>query len=208
MGLILGSGSFTRFMVNGEFQKDNLEEIQSSISRFAFRKLDDFSEEKRSVGWVNILNMFEAGFEDRNFFKHPYIAMSLRVDVRNVPGKALKQYCVEAENEMKQNEDIEVLSKRQRKDIKEWVLRSLLKRAIPRSNTYDMVWNTDTSMLYFGATGTKLCDEFSEYFLKTFQLDLSSVFPYTLGHQVLEKENMNPGLLDVLRESDLVEVDE
>ena len=208
MGLILGSASFTRFMVNGEFQKENLEEIQNSISRFAFRNLDDFTEEERSVGWVNILNMFETDFEDRNFFKHPYIALSLRVDVRNVPRKALKQYCVEAENELKQNEDLEVLSKRQRRDIKEWVSRSLLKRAIPRSNTYDMVWNTETSMLYFGAVSTTLCDEFAEYFLKTFDLTLSSVFPYSLAYQILEDEDMNPELLDGLRDSSFVEVKE
>jgi len=206
MGLISGSGSFTRFVVNVEFQKDNLEEIQNSVSRFAFHNLDDFTEEERSIGWVDILNMFDTDFEDRDFFKHPYIALSFRVDVRSVPRKALRQYCVEAENELKQNEDLEVLSKRQKKDIKEWVFRSLLKRAIPRSNTYDMVWNTETSILYFGATSTKLCDEFAEHFLKTFDLNLSSVFPYSLGYQMLEKENINPELLDSLRDFGFVEV--
>ena len=108
--------------------------------------------------------------------------------------------------ELKHNEDLEVLSKRQRKDIKEWVWRSLLKRAIPQSNTYDMVWNTETSMLYFGSTGTKICDEFSEHFLKTFELDLSSLFPYSLAYQMLEDEEINPELLDDLRESSFAKV--
>ena len=120
----------------------------------------------------------------------------------------MKQYCMEAENELKQNEDLEVLSKRQKKDIKEWVSRSLLKRAIPRSNTYDMVWNTETSMLYFGATSAKLCDEFAEHFLKTFEFNLSPVFPYSLGQQILEKADINPDVLDGLKDSSFVEVEE
>ena len=208
MGLILGSGSFTRFMVNGEFQRDNLEKIQKSVSRFTFRPLDDFSEEERSVGWVKILNMYDTDFDDLDFFKYPYIALSLRVDVRKVPRKALKQYCVEAENELKQSEDLEVLSKHQRREIKSWVYRSLLKRAIPRSSTYDMVWNTETSMLFFGSTSTKLCDEFAEHFLKTFDLNLSSVFPHSLAYQMLEKVDKNPELLDTIRDTSFVEVNE
>ncbi|MBW1863292.1 MAG: recombination-associated protein RdgC [Deltaproteobacteria bacterium] len=201
MGLLRGSASFSRFFVNGGLSENYLEEFTEKIARFSFRNLDEHSDEERSTGWVNIMDIFDTDFGGKEFFMHPYIALSWRVDVRKVPPNALKQHCIEAEKEIKRAENLEYLPKGKLKELENFIWHQLLKRAIPRTNTYDIIWNLDTSMLIFGSNSNKLCDEFAETFFKTFDLTLSPVFPYSLAYRYLETESADPKLLDAVRAS-------
>jgi DNA recombination-dependent growth factor C len=139
MGLISGSGSFTRYLADGTLSENFLESLSEKIARYSFRGLDEKSINERSVGWVNIMDMFDNRFAGLEFLKEPYIAISLRVDERKIPSTALKQYCLEAEEKIKEAENLEYLPKRRRSDIREGVRLRLLKRAIPVSRTYDMI---------------------------------------------------------------------
>jgi len=199
MGLLRGSASFSRYFVNGTPPEDYPDKYIDSIIRYSFRDFDEHSDQDRSTGWVNVMNIFDTEFEQKQFHMHPYLSLSFRVDTRKVPSSALKQHCLEAENRIKVMENLEYLSKERRREIKEMTLSQLLKRAIPRTNTYDMIWNIRTSMLVFGATSGRICDEFAELFFKTFGLNLSPVFPYSLAGVNLEKQGIDPGVLDSIR---------
>lgn len=199
MGLIYGSGSFTRFLVQGPLPKDHPQDFSKRISRFAFQKIDEASEQERSVGWVNIMDVFDNRLASMEFLKEPCIALSWRVDVRRVPKKALLQYCREAEERAKESEGIEFLSKKRREEIRETVRVRLLKRAIPVAQTYDMIWNLHASALIFGSVSNKLCDEFAEFFLQCFDLRLQPLFPHRAALQILQKEGMDATLLDTLK---------
>ncbi len=85
MGLISGSGSFTRYIVEGELEDNFLGTLFERISPYLFRDLDENSLEGRSMGWVNIMDMFDSRFSALEFLKEPYIAMTLRIDERKVP---------------------------------------------------------------------------------------------------------------------------
>ena len=205
MGLISGSGSFSRYRVKGELPKDFIEGLDDRIGRHTFQNLAEDSARERSSGWVNVMDMFDSRFSELEFLKEPYIAMSVRVDERKIPATAIKQYCLEAEERIKSNENLDFLAKRRRADIKEGVKLRLLKRAIPVSKVYDMVWNYTTGQVVFGGTNTKLCDEFQELFLKTFDLHLLAMCPYTLGCGFLEKKGDSPDLIDGLSPSNIWE---
>ncbi|MFH1243017.1 MAG: recombination-associated protein RdgC [Pseudomonadota bacterium] len=198
MGLINASGSFTRYLVEGPIPEDYPEEFAKRIARYAFRYLDDSSQDERSVGWVSILDTLDSSFPGREYFKEPYLALSWRVDRRGVPSQALNQHCRESERKIKEAESLEYLPRARRQEIREIVKARLLSRAIPRTQCYDMIWNLQTGVLIFGATGSKLCDEFAEFFFSCFDLHLKSIFPHFLASQVLEREGMAPDLLDGL----------
>jgi len=198
MGLISGSGSLTRYLADGALPGNFMEVLSERIARYSFRNLDEKSIDERSVGWVNVMDMFDNRFVGLEFLKEPYVTMSLRIDDRKIPATALKQYCLEAEEKIKKDENLEYLSKRRRSDIKDAVRIRLLKRAIPVSRTYDMVWNYNTALVMFGSTTNRLCDEFMEFFLRTFDIQLQAICPYTLGCRFLEKEGASPDLLDGL----------
>jgi DNA recombination-dependent growth factor C len=203
MGLLYGSGSFTRYRVDGPVPEDYLEDFPGRIARFAFRTIDETSEQERSAGWVNIMDTFDSRFRSMEFLKEPCLAMAWRMDVRRVPSKTLKQYCRETEEKIKEAEEMEFLPKKRRQEIRDAVKAALIKRAIPRSNTYDMIWNLPTSMVLFGSISAKVGDEFTEFFLQCFGLHLKAVFPYSMALRILEKEEMDPALLDDLRPSPL-----
>jgi len=204
MGLLRGSAGFTRFFVEGSLSENYLEEFVEQIERFSFRILDESSSAERSTGWVNIMDIFDTAFDEKGFFMHPYIALSWRVDVRRVPRNALKQNCLEAEKKIMSAENLEYLPKEKRKELKDFIWHQLLKRAIPRTNTYDVIWNLNTSLVIFGSTGDKLCDEFAEFFSKTFDLTLSSLFPYSLAYRYLEKDGLDPKPLDTISSSNFM----
>jgi DNA recombination-dependent growth factor C len=205
MGLISGSGSFTRYQVKGSPAENFMEGLADKIGHNAFRNLTEDSTRERSTGWVNVMDMFDNRFQALEFLKEPYIAMSLRVDERKIPATAIKQYCLEAEEKIKVAENLDFLPKRRRADIKEGVKLRLLKRAIPGSRVFDMVWNYSNGNVLFGSTNTKLCDEFQELFLKTFDLHLLAMCPYTLGSGFLEKKGDSPDLMDSLSPSNIWE---
>ena len=79
----------------------------------------------------------------------------------------------------------------------------LIRRAIPRSKTYDMIWNLHTSVVLFGSTSAGVGDEFTEFFLQCFGLPLKAVFPYSIASRVLESEGKDPALLEGLAPSSL-----
>jgi DNA recombination-dependent growth factor C len=201
VGLLYGSGSFTRFVVEGPLPQDYLEEFPKRISRFSFRTIDEASDQERSTGWVNALDIFDSRFAAMEYLKEPCIVLSWRVDVRKVPAKALKQSCREAEEKIRVSEKVEFLSKKRRREIMEGVQAALMRRAIPSSQAYDMIWNLQTGLVIFGAVSNKVCDEFSEFFLQCFGLHLKTLFPYSAATRLLEKEGKDPTLLENLRNS-------
>ena len=201
MGLISGSGSFTRYLAEGTLPENFLESLSEQIARHSFRNLDEKSIAERSVGWVNVMDMFDNRWGGVEFLKEPYIAMSLRVDEKKIPSTALKQYCLEAEERIKTEETLEYLSKTRRLDIKEGVRLRLLQRAIPVSKAYDMIWNYTTGLVIFGCTTNKLCDDFMEIFLRTFDIQLQAIYPYTLATSLLEKKGASLDILDGLSQS-------
>lgn len=199
MGLIRGAATFCRYRVAGDLPDDYAEAFPKGILRYAFRNLDDLPNEERSTGWVNILDMFDSSLSAMEYFKDPYLALSWRVDEKKIPARALHQYCLEAENEVKGQEELEYLPKSRRDDISESVRLKLLKRAIPQSNVYDVTWHLQTGDLLFGAASNKLCDEFVEIFQKTFERLPVPVYPYTQARHLFEMAEKDPGTVDGMK---------
>jgi len=199
MGLIAGSWSFTRFQVEDPLPEGYLAVFSERIQQYAFRPLDEASDLDRSSGWVDIVDMFDNRFLGHSFLRPPFLSLSWRVDARSVPSHALKQHCRALENKIKEEENLEFLPRGRRQEIREHGYAQLLRRAIPRSNVYDMIWNLDTGLVYFGSVSHKLCDEFSEFFFITFGLPLTSVFPYAMARKLLDKEGMDAEVVGLIQ---------
>ncbi len=179
MGLIRGLASFSRYRVKGALPDGYPEVFGAGIERHAFRPIDEHSDAERSAGWVNILDMFDTRFAGQAFLKEPYLALAWRLDVRSVPKTALGQQCREAETRIMEAEGLQFLPKARRLEIKERLKSQLLRRAIPRSRVFDVVWDLQNGVLLFGCLNPKLGDEFAEGFRRTFELDLFPLFPYS-----------------------------
>ncbi len=206
MGLIFGSANFTRFRAAGSLPDGDPEDLHRRILRYAFRDMEEDSDQERVMGWVDILDPLESRFAAREYLKEPCLALSWRVDERKVPPQALKRFCREAEERIKAEEGLEYLARPRRRDIKEAVRLKLLRRVIPSTRVYDVIWDLRSGAVLFGAVSARLCDEFAEFFLGCFGIHLEPVFPFATARNVLEKAGRDPSLLEGLSPAGITEV--
>jgi len=182
MGLIKGSCSITKFKVKeGEPEHGGIEARVEEITRFGFKEIPQNSDITSAYGWVNLMNNFSTDFSDNEFFKPPYVCLSLRRDTRSVPNKTLAQQCYDAEELIKKENDLEFLAKNHKKEIREVIFNKLIRQAIPVSSYYDMAWDTDKGTVLFTGTSPKMSDMFSFLFKETFDLSLLPVYPYSMA---------------------------
>lgn len=188
MGLISSSASFTRYRVKDQVPADYKEQYAKEIRRYAFHEIDENTDDERSSGWVNIMNIFDNEFSGEEFFKSGFIALSLRIDTRRVPAQIIKHHCHKAEKERKAALNKDFLSKTDRQDIRDQVKFQLLKRVIPNSRTFDMIWDLQNSQVYFSSVNEAICTEFLELFKETFDQNPELIFPYSLAQSLVPDE--------------------
>lgn len=192
MGFLRGGVTFSRFTVEGPVPPNYKDDYPGRIRRFGFQELDEHSDQERSVGWVDMMDPLDAEFPGEGFFKQGYVALGLRVDTRVVPARVVRQHAILAQREAAKREGLRFLSKERRKEIQEEVRWKLMRRAIPKSAIYEVVWNLKTNAILLGSTRPAICDIFAEQFQKTFGLLAVPLYPYAMMLNHLEKQGRDP----------------
>ena len=190
MGLLSSSTSFVRYSVEGELAANFWDFAAERISAFSFRDIDD-SHEERSIGWVSVLNMFDAEFAYASFAAGDYIALTMRLDERKVAPKVLKKFCLKEEERIKKERQIPKLNKSQKIEIKENIQLMLLKKAVPIPATYDLCWNLSNNTLLFFSTSQKAQEHLEDFFKKTFGLNLVLQIPYLTAEHLLDEGELH-----------------
>jgi hypothetical protein len=90
MGLYSGSASYVRYRLIDDPPERVKEFALEKLKEFCFREIETGTLNEKSAGWVSAENMASTFFDDLHFSKGPYIVFSLRIDVRRVPGLAMK----------------------------------------------------------------------------------------------------------------------
>lgn len=199
MGFLKGGVSFSRFVAEGQVPPNYKEDFPGRIRRFCFRELDEHSDQERSVGWVDMMDPLDAEFQGEGFFKEGYVALALRVDTRVVPAKVVRQHALMAQRDAAKKEGIGFLPKERRKEIQEQVRWKLIRRAIPKSTSYEVVWNLKAGSILFGSTQPAVCDIFAEHFQKTFGLRAMPLYPYEMMLRLFKKQGQDPVTLGRMR---------
>ena len=88
----------------------------------------------------------------------------------------------------------EFLSRNEKKQIKEDVIRELSLRIPATPNVYDVLWNYEKNSLWFFSTQKTANEAFEVFFTKSFKLNLVRRFPYTAALESLtniEEDKLN-----------------
>jgi len=200
MGLLSGSTSYMRFSVEGEVPQPFWDWAAERIAAFSFKDIDDTLDEY-SIGWVSVLNMFDAGFEYASYTAGDYVVLSMRVDERKVSPAVLKKMVAKEEERIKREKEIPRLSRSMKIEIKERVRTQLVRKSVPVPVVYDLCWNLGDSTLLFFTTGKKALALLEDLFKETFGLSLVLQIPYlTAGHLLkpeaaVELERLKPEVL-------------
>ena len=187
MSFLGRSSSFVRFAVEGELPDNPLDFIADRIRSFVFEDIDDNIEEY-SVGWVSVLNMFDAAFEYGSHLYGDYVVLSLRIDERKVSPPILKKFTQKEEERLKKEKQVPKLSRTLRLEIKERIKTELTRKAMPVPAVYDLVWSLGESSLYFFSTNKKAHMLLEDFFKDCFGLVLVLQIPFTTAAELLTDE--------------------
>ncbi len=188
MGLLSGSASFVRFVVEGEMPDHFWDFVADRVAANSFQDIDD-SLDEYSIGWVSVANMFDAEFAYSSYAAGDYVVLTMRVDERKVSPAVLKKCVMKEEERIRQEKQLPRLSRAVRLEIKERVRAELVRKSVPVPATYDLCWNLSDNTLLFFSTSKKAMALLEELFSDTFDMTLVPQIPWFSAIRVLDGED-------------------
>ncbi|MCW5199965.1 recombination-associated protein RdgC [Desulfobulbus sp. F1] len=201
MGLLAGSASFTRFMVEGELPDNTWDFIAEQVTKHSFKDIDDTLDEL-SIGWVSVGDMFDSRFAYGSYAAGDYVTLALRVDERKVSGAVLKKFATKEEARIKEEKELRRLSRTVRLEIKERIKTELMRKSPPVPAVYDFCWNVQKGTVLFFSNGRKPLALLEELFKETFGLSLIMQVPWNSALQLLDEKTA--AKLDSLQPASLI----
>jgi hypothetical protein len=178
MSILASSVSITRYQVQGKINTPIIDNIANGLRNNTIADIDNQISDK-AVGWTSFDKPFQPNFDGSNFVFGAYFVFALRIDKKSIAAKVLKKhYTIEAAKRLADS-GREYLSKNEKKLIKEHVLSGLSLRIPATPNVYDLVWNYESSTVWFFSNLKAANEELETLFSKSFNLSLIRLFPYT-----------------------------
>ncbi|WP_294625915.1 recombination-associated protein RdgC [uncultured Bilophila sp.] len=193
MGLLGTSCSFTRFRIADSVPQELWMNIPAKLKQFAFQDIDDIPEE-RAWGWTSFEDMLDTQWRSALPEKGAYLAFALRLDTRRIPPAVLKKHVMIAlrEEEARIKEQGKKFIARDRKtELRDQVKLRLLGRFLPIPAIFDVVWATDSNIVYLASTQSKLIELFMNHFTLTFDLHLEPLTPYALAATLMDEASLS-----------------
>ncbi len=183
MSILSSAVSITRYQVQGKINAPIIENIANGLKSNTISDIDNQISDK-AVGWTSFDKPFQPNFDGSSFVFGAYFVFALRIDKKSIPAKVLKKhYTIEAAKRLVES-GREYLSKNEKKLIKEHVLNELSLRTPATPNIYDLVWNYESSTVWFFSNLKAANEELETQFSKSFNLSLIRLFPYTAAELV------------------------
>jgi len=173
--------SITRYKVEGRLKAPVLETVAAGLKKKALSEIDDQSSEK-VAGWTSFKNPYQPDFSGSNFVYGNYLVFSLRIDKKSIPSKVVKKYfMIESARRLAESGRLH-LSRSEKQTIKDHVIDRLNIKVPATPNVYDLIWNYEDSVLWFFSNLKASNEELETLFLRSFDLRLIRMFPYTAAH--------------------------
>ncbi len=180
MGILAPSVSITQYHVEGKLQEPIIETVANGLKKQTIEEIDNESSDK-SIGWACFNDPFNSNFDQSPFLIGTHFVFSLRIDKKSIPAKVFQKHCSLAMKARLKNSGREFLSKTEKKEIKDNVLHMLNVRIPATPNIYDLIWNYESSTLWFLSNLKGANEELETLFTRSFKLKLIRLFPYTMA---------------------------
>ncbi|MFH1982791.1 MAG: recombination-associated protein RdgC [Pseudomonadota bacterium] len=180
MGLLANSVSITQYLVKGKLTEPLIERLLEGLQHHSIQDIDGETLEK-AVGWTPIDHPYDPDFSLSPFVIGEYIFFSLRLDKKTIPAKILKKAIHVAVARQLKVKEREFLSRNEKQDIRDQVINHLLIKIPANPNIYDVMWHYEKGELTFFSTLKAANEALETLFIKSFDLNLIRLFPYTLA---------------------------
>lgn len=181
MSLLSASVSITRYKVEGQLEAPLLETVAAALKAHAISDIDDQAPEK-ACGWTSFEKPYQPDFSGSSFVYGAYLIFSLRIDKKAIPSKVVqKHFMIESARRLTES-GRQYLSRNEKQRIKDQVIDGLSLKIPATPNVYDIIWNYEESFLWFFSNLKAANEEMETLFIRSFDLTLVRMFPYTAAH--------------------------
>ncbi|MGA2584193.1 MAG: hypothetical protein ABSG31_13020 [Tepidisphaeraceae bacterium] len=188
MSFSSGTVSLRRFHVIGK-QGKTVE--QDHLDRLAAHVLDEDSPSRMETeyGWCGGRHLLDTRFDFEHNVFNDSLSFALRVDTNRVPADLRRAYRQVAEDELAAGNPSGFLSKKQKSDANQTLLRKVEKDLqsgrFRRGKMTPVLWDFAAQTVYAPA-GPKTTEYLTELFERTFELELFPASAGTLARSMLE----------------------
>ena len=183
MGLLSSRMSVTRYQVTGQMDGSVHETVYQGLKKHAIPKIEDDSSEA-IVGWTSFETPYAPDFEGYSFVFGTQMVFALRIDKKSIPPKLIQKHYALYVAKRLADTGRHYLSGNEKKSIKDHVVNTLVHRIPSAPNVYDVVWEYDTASLWFFSNLKAANEALETLFIKSFNLQLIRLFPYTIADRM------------------------
>jgi recombination associated protein RdgC len=176
-----GSLTYARLYVEGDLPEDFRERYVNTLRLRAMKPLEAEDDMPERSGFCAFGDPYELELSYERVFYNDFINLGFRTDRWSIPPALLRANTREAEVAYLEKKGRERLTKREKTEIKELVLRQMRKQTTPIVRTVDLSWSIDEGIVRFFTHSQRTTLTMMDLFTKTFGLKLLPEAPYTLA---------------------------
>lgn len=181
MSMLKGPLTVRRYRVVGRVPDDFRERYAEALRFRAFRESANPAPGEVRVGWVEIQNLLDTGFEDVNrWLQDRYLLCALRVDKKVLPAKLFRAHLEKREQAWCAQNARTRCPAAVRAELKEQLEFEMLARTLPRVQVYEVCWNVTDGWLLFHHHSDTVNEAFRKLFFETFGLKALAETPLDL----------------------------
>ena len=181
MPALSGSLTYARLFVEGELPTDYRERFIETLRLRAMKPLEADDAMPERSGWCALNDPYELALGYEQVFYNNFLNLGFRTDRWSIPASLLRANIREAEAVHLEKKGRERLSKREREEIKEFVLRQMRRQTTPVVRVIDFSWSLEEGVVRFFSHSQRPTLTMMELFTKTFGLKLVPEAPFTLA---------------------------
>jgi DNA recombination-dependent growth factor C len=184
MPALSGSLTYARLFVDSELSADFRERFMEAIQLRVMRPLSADEDLAERSGWSTLGDPYELDLSYERVFYNDFLNLGFRTDRWAIPASLVRTHVRETEAAYREKKGRERLSKRERAEIKEVVLRKLRKQSVPQVRVVDLSWSLNEGVVRFFSHSARPTAAMIDLFFKTFGLKLVPESPYTLAERI------------------------
>ncbi len=199
MGILSGALTARRYRVSGELPHDFRDSFAEALRTYAFRDKASPTPGEELVGWVELHNLLDTGFDDINRWLYDHYAIfSLRVDKRVLPAKLFRAHLEKKVEAWCLEHQRSKCPSSVRGELREQLELQMLQKTLPRVSVYEVCWNVTDGWLLFHNLSDRANERFVKLFFETFGLHPQPEAPLDLvgGEPALADALLATGGLD------------
>jgi recombination associated protein RdgC len=184
MSALSGSLTYARLFVDGPLPEDHRTRFLDSLRARAMKPLEAEDDAPERSGFCAFGDPYQLELDYERVFYNNFLNLGFRTDRWAIPPALLRANVREAEQVYLAKKGRERLTKREKGEIKEVVLKQMRRQTTPVVRAVDLSWSLEEGLVRFFSHSPRSVLAMGDMFHKLFGLKLIPETPYTLAERL------------------------